>query len=179
MFTKVYSNGFLLRFSREANLIELRRRYSHMYVPSDFLSSTHLWLDSFPMQRPFPLGKAVSFHVFDKDIDPPIENDAIFEPADADYAYSAKVMLASLPSMDDMMRQCCPEEDRDDFVHPARLVRFLVGHRGKNETMAIGGPWSPSLDGADPDKDPQVLIRTAIRTCKALTGIDLAPCARW
>jgi hypothetical protein len=29
--------------------------------------------------------------------------------------------------------------------------------------MAIGGPWSPSLDGADPANDPSVLIKTAIR----------------
>lgn len=66
-----------------------------------------------------------------------------------------------------------------DFVHPTRLVNFLVGLRGKNETMAIGGPWSPSLDGPKPDKDPQVLIRTAIRNCKALTGIDLSTCTQW
>lgn len=159
--------------------MELRRRYSHMYIPSDFLSSANWWLDSFPIQRPFPLGKSVSYHIFDKDVDPPCENDAILEPPDADYLYSAKVMLVSLPSINDMMKKCCPEEEKDDFVHPARLIRFLVGQRGKNETMAIGGPWSPSLDGPDPEKDPQVLVKTAIRTCKALTGIDLTSCTRW
>ncbi len=51
--------------------------------------------------------------------------------------------------------------------------------RGKNETMAIGGPWSPSLDGPNPDKDPSVLVRTAIRACRALTGIDLSGCTQW
>lgn len=45
--------------------------------------------------------------------------------------------------------------------------------------MAIGGPWSPSLDGADPEGDPQVLIRTAVRTCRALTGIDLSCVTKW
>ena len=168
--------------SREANLVELRRRYSHMYVPSDFLSSVYWWVDSFPIHRPLPLDKPVSFHIFDKNIEPPFENaesTAVFEPSDADYAYSAKVMLLSLLPMDEFLRKCCPEDDKEDFVHPARLIRFLVGHRGKNETMAIGGPWSPSLDGADPKSDPQVLIRTAIRTCKALTGIDLSSCTQW
>lgn len=51
--------------------------------------------------------------------------------------------------------------------------------RTKNEIMAIGGPWSPSLDGSDPVGDVNVLIKTAIRTCRALTGIDLTPCTHW
>lgn len=99
-----------------------------------------------------------------------------------------------MPTMDEMYRKCCPmAEDRDgrgsstdkegdiprDFVHPTRLVNFLVGLRGKNETMAVGGPWSPSLDGTNPEKDPSVLIKTAIRSCRALTGIDLSNCTQW
>lgn len=59
------------------------------------------------------------------------------------------------------------------------LLQFLVGMRGKDEAMAIGGHWSPSLDGADPERDPSVLIKTAIRCCKALTGIDLSLCTQW
>ena len=157
--------------------MELRRRYNHMYVPSDFLSSIYWWVSSFPTSRPLPIDKPVSFHIFDKEVEPPQENTAIYEPADADYQYSAKVMLLSLPSTEDFHRKCCLDEE--EFVHPARLIRFLVGHRGKNETMAIGGPWSPSLDGSNPQSDPQVLIRTAIRTCKALTGIDLSACTQW
>ena len=35
-------------------------------------------------------------------------------------------------------------------------MQFLVGVRGKNEAMAIGGPWSPSLDGPNPASDPSV-----------------------
>lgn len=95
----------------------------------------------------------------------------------------------SMSGLDDFYQKCCAmAEDKDkrdreseerDFVHPARLLNFLVGLRGKNETMAIGGPWSPSLDGEHPEKDPSVLIRTAIRTCKALTGIDLSSCTQW
>ena len=51
--------------------------------------------------------------------------------------------------------------------------------KGKDEAMAIGGHWSPSLDGPNPEKDPSVLIKTAIRCCKALTGIDLSVCTQW
>ena len=45
--------------------------------------------------------------------------------------------------------------------------------------MAVGGPWSPSLDGINPTDDPRVLINTAIRTTRALTGIDLSACTQW
>lgn len=94
-----------------------------------------------------------------------------------------QVMLISMPAMEEIYKRCCGvSEDRDpdrDYIHPTRLINFLVGLRGKNETMAIGGPWSPSLDGPNPDKDPSVLIKTAIRTCKALTGIDLSSCTQW
>lgn len=92
-------------------------------------------------------------------------------------------MLISMPVMEEIYKRCCGvPEDRDsdrDYVHPTRLINFLVGLRGKSETMAIGGPWSPSLDGSNPEKDPSVLIKTAIRTCKALTGIDLSNCTQW
>ena len=92
-------------------------------------------------------------------------------------------MLISMPAMEEIYKRCCGvSEDRDpdrDYVHPTRLINFLVGLRGKNETMAIGGPWSPSLDGLNPEKDPSVLIRTAVRTCTALTGIDLSSCTQW
>lgn len=88
-----------------------------------------------------------------------------------------------MPAMEEIYKRCCGvSEDRDpdrDYIHPTRLINFLVGLRGKNETMAIGGPWSPSLDGPNPEKDPSVLIKTAVRTCKALTGIDLSSCTQW
>ncbi|XP_020290143.1 cell division cycle and apoptosis regulator protein 1-like isoform X2 [Pseudomyrmex gracilis] len=167
----------------EADVLEIRRRYQNMYIPSDFFSTNFRWVDAFPPHMPFTLNKPCSFHVTHKDVDPYIENTAVLEPSDADYLFSAKVMLISMPAMEEIYKRCCGvSEDRDpdrDYVHPTRLINFLVGLRGKNETMAIGGPWSPSLDGPNPEKDPSVLIRTAVRTCKALTGIDLSSCTQW
>lgn len=64
------------------------------------------------------------------------------------------------------------------YCYLTRLINFLVGMKGK-EPMAIGGPWSPSLDGNHPGEDPRVLINTAIRTTRALTGIDLAGVTQW
>jgi len=95
-----------------------------------------------------------------------------------------KVMLLSTSTLDDIYHKACaladdPDDIRDSFQHPTRLIQFLVGLRGKNEPMAIGGPWSPSLDGPNPAVDQQVLVKTAIRTTKALTGIDLGKCTKW
>ncbi|EEZ98940.2 cell division cycle and apoptosis regulator protein 1 [Tribolium castaneum] len=173
----------------EADVLEIRRRYANLYIPSDFFYTHFRWVDAFPPDKPFTMNKPSFFHIMNKEVDPVVENDAVLEPPDADYLFSAKVMLMSMSGLDELYQKCCAmAEDKDkrdreseerDFVHPARLLNFLVGLRGKNETMAIGGPWSPSLDGENPDKDPSVLIKTAIRTCKALTGIDLSSCTQW
>ena len=94
------------------------------------------------------------------------------------------MMMASV-SLQDLYKTCCglgedlTSDGRDNFKHPTRLIQFLVGQKGKNEDMAIGGPWSPSLDGLDPANDSSVLIRTAIRTTKTMTGIDLSSCTHW
>jgi len=95
-----------------------------------------------------------------------------------------QVMLISSPSLDDLYHKSCslsqdPDTVQETFVHPTRLLNFLVGVKGKNEPIAIGGPWSPSLDGPNPSEDPKVLIKTAIRTTKALTGINLSSCTQW
>lgn len=93
-------------------------------------------------------------------------------------------MLMTSVSQDELYEKCCARAQdssdiRENFQHPTRLINFLVGQKGKNEVMAIGGPWSPSLDGADPVNDTSVLIKTAIRTTKALAGIDLTACTQW
>uniref|UniRef100_A0A8D8X8X7 Cell division cycle and apoptosis regulator protein 1 n=1 Tax=Cacopsylla melanoneura TaxID=428564 RepID=A0A8D8X8X7_9HEMI len=168
----------------QADLLELRRRYSNMYIPSDFFISSAVWLEAFPPDRPFSLQHPCSFHVMPKEVDSYLPNDAVLDPPDVDYLFSAKVMLLSMPKIEEVFKKCITlgedlDKDHKSCVHPSRLINFLVGTRGKSETMAIGGPWSESLDGPNPDKDPSVLIRTAIRTTKALTGVDLSKCTKW
>lgn len=63
------------------------------------------------------------------------------------------------------------------FRYPQSL-QFLLG-RKEEEAVLVGGEWSPSLDGLDPQADPQVLVRTAIRCAQAQTGIDLSACTKW
>lgn len=170
-----------------ADVQELKQRYQNLYIPSDFFQTEILWPETFTPDKPFVLRQPCSFHLMYKDIVPPPElanDESLLEPPDADHSFSARVMLMSVPPMSDIYRQCFSaaeeEEDSDrNLVHPSRTVSFLMGLRGKNETMGIGGPWSPSLDGKNPESDPRVLIRTAIRTCKALTGIDLSRCTQW
>ncbi|XP_056647234.1 cell division cycle and apoptosis regulator protein 1-like [Diorhabda sublineata] len=165
------------------DVLELKRRYKNMYIPSDFFYTNIKWVESFPADKPFAINKPCSFHIMSKDVESVTEN-PVTEVTDSDYLFSAKVMLMSTPGLEEMYQKCCAlaenkDVDEKDYVHPTRLINFLVGLRGKNETMAIGGAWSPSLDGENPEKDPSVLIRTAIRTCKSLIGIDLSNCTQW
>uniref|UniRef100_A0A915JT59 DBC1/CARP1 catalytically inactive NUDIX hydrolase domain-containing protein n=1 Tax=Romanomermis culicivorax TaxID=13658 RepID=A0A915JT59_ROMCU len=133
-------------------------------------------------------------------IDPPDANSKYSAKQDKDYFGSRcfamsiasiaeqklstiRVMLISLPNVQDLYRKVIGFADgkfKDEFdpINAQRMIQFLVGSRGKSEIMAIGGSWSPSLDGADPENDPSVLIRTAIRTSKALSGVDLSGCSQ-
>ena len=88
------------------------------------------------------------------------------------------------PTIEELYHKSCAlaedgSDQRESFQHPTRLLHFLVGLKGKGEPMAIGGAWSPSLDGPNPEGDPRVLIKTAIRTTRTLTGIDLSACTQW
>lgn len=78
-------------FSLEGDVLEVRRRYPSLYIPSDFFLTHIRWVDSFPSNKPFTLNKPCLFHIMNKDVDPLVENDAILEPSDADYLFSAKV----------------------------------------------------------------------------------------
>jgi S1-like/BURAN domain/DBC1 len=140
-----------------ADIVEIKKRYQKLYVPSDFFTSGVKWVEAFPANAPFSINKTCSFHVLNKEVAPLDPIDAVLDPPDADYLYSAKVMLMTTPAITDIYKKCFARaEDMDseklddserDFIHPTRLISFLVGLRGKNETMAIGGAWSKKLDG--------------------------------
>ncbi|CAK1546085.1 unnamed protein product [Leptosia nina] len=165
----------------------LSQRYTNLYIPSDFFNAQVKWGETFPPQSPFSLNSSCQYYVMDKMVANPHGNDAVLEPSDADYRFSAKVMLISMPTLESLYQKCglTKVDDKDKRtnkspLHPTRLIKFLVGQKGKgSENFAIGGPWSPSLDGENPESDPGVLVKTAIRTCKALTGIDLSSCTQW
>ncbi|VDM74139.1 unnamed protein product, partial [Strongylus vulgaris] len=128
----------------------------------------------------------VSFHVFNKEVDYPLQEDeaeAVLEPEDADHRHQVKVLLLAHPGKEEVHKKAfglLPDGSTDDAHEPTPFLKqlsFLVGTRGK-EPLAIGGSWSPSCDGADPT-NPATIIQTAIRATKALTGVDLSNCPQW
>lgn len=111
-------------------------------------------------------------------------NTAVYEAPDSDHRWCVKVMLLAMPSLNELHKRTSVfAEDMatktERLEHPAKVIQFLVGSKGKHELMALGGAWSESLDGKNPEKNTQTLINTATRTVKALTGIDLTPCTQW
>lgn len=81
---------------------------SHRYIPSDFFKAEHVFGNAFPIHVPLKLTKPTSFHIFDKEKAPsPIANDSVFDPQDADFSYSAKVMLLALPHPNDLYAKTC------------------------------------------------------------------------
>lgn len=107
--------------------------------------------------------------------------DALTIP-DADYSYSVRVLPIASPELGELYKQTFRAADEKvdvEKVPAVKNIHFLLGGKSKVDTLAIGGPWSPSLDGADPDGNPKTLINTAIRIFKGFTGIDLSSVTEW
>ncbi|CAF4566124.1 unnamed protein product [Rotaria sp. Silwood1] len=173
----------------ELNVTQIRSRYTRLHIPSDFYHTSYTWHQSIPLDHPLKFITPCSFHIFNKNV-PRLFNDnvSIIDPPDVDYTWNVRVMLMSSPDIQTLISRSClinNENEKpltinpDDLEHPTKLIKFLVGVRYQNEYFPLGGPWSPSLDGSNPENDPQVLIRTAIRCVQAQTGIDLSKCIQW
>ncbi|CAB3409649.1 unnamed protein product [Caenorhabditis bovis] len=162
----------------------LRTRYTKLYLPSDFVDLTYDWIKTVQLDFSLDINDPVRFHVFHKDVEyfgkEPLPD---IEPEDADHRHQVRVMLISHNGKADVVKKAfclLADGSTDDHQEPQSIFKnlnFLVGVRGK-EIMGIGGSWSPSLDGSDPHS-PATLIKTAIRTTRALTGIDLTPVSQW
>ena len=210
--------------AEEAGVMTLKSRYPNLYIPSDFFSAQFSWSTAFDTQSQFPLMRKkapLKVHVFPKDVET-LDADGegprgAVNADDCSHEYSAKVMLPSWPSFREVCDQTLGSLGSSkpspaptaEPRHPTRCLEFLVGTKNRNEIGAIGGPWSPSLDGKNPAENPHVLINTAVRTVsdslvkfcdlwciinlcvlssflsiiflqfKSLTGIDLDGCNTW
>lgn len=129
----------------------------------------------------------MDFHVLHKDVDYPFvdTNSLPAEiPEDADSRYIVKVLLLAHPGAIDIRKKVTglmadgSIDENVDVQNVFKVLQFVTGNRGKNEVMGIGGAYSPSLDGPNP-LDPQTLIKTAVRTTLAMTGVDLSNCSTW
>lgn len=77
--------------SFNCDVMELRRRYQSLYIPSDFFDAVFTWVDAFPLTRPFNFGNYCNFHIMHKEVDSLVKNTAVLDPPDANHTYSAKV----------------------------------------------------------------------------------------
>lgn len=82
-----------LFFSPSCDMMELRRRYQNLYIPSDFFDAQFTWVDAFPLSRPFQLGNYCNFYVMHREVESLEKNIAVLDPPDADHLYSAKVCI--------------------------------------------------------------------------------------
>lgn len=82
----------------EADVLELRRRYVNMYVPSDFFFTEIRWPQSFPPHASFSLQKPCSFHIAHRSVEAPDSErpSAVLDAPDANYLFSAKVSFANI-----------------------------------------------------------------------------------
>nr|CDQ02382.1 BMA-LST-3, isoform f [Brugia malayi] len=166
-------------------VMQLRKRYPLLYIPSDFSDINIEWPKTTPIENPISISTApITYHILHKDIDCPSENLHALNPPDADCRFSVKIVLMSHQGLSLVHQKAFgllvdgSIDENVDSVSLKRCLNFVVGTRNK-EMMAIGGAWSPSLDGDNPETDPQVFVRTAIRTVRALIGVDLSRCPRW
>ncbi|TKR80064.1 hypothetical protein L596_014195 [Steinernema carpocapsae] len=165
----------------------IHSRYPNLYIPSDFCQLNVFWSKSFPLGVSLPMSATpVTFDVLHKDVEVPLPEgeELVLDSPDADCRYTVKVLLLAHQGLTTVQQRSfglMPDgtvDENSDPVSITRILNFLVGVRGKNEVMAIGGAWSPSLDGVNP-MDPQTQIKTAVRCTKAMIGVDLSSCSRW
>lgn len=93
MLLGLFIHYLCLFFSPSCDMMELRRRYQNLYIPSDFFDAQFTWVDAFPLSRPFQLGNYCNFYVMHREVESLEKNMAILDPPDADHLYSAKVCI--------------------------------------------------------------------------------------
>lgn len=77
------------------SVLDVKNRYSNMYIPSDFYHLSLDWSTAFPLYRPFVLGNGTKLAICHKDMAPIEPFPEEVDPSDCDYTYSAKVDLGS------------------------------------------------------------------------------------
>uniref|UniRef100_A0A914Z9H8 SAP domain-containing protein n=1 Tax=Panagrolaimus superbus TaxID=310955 RepID=A0A914Z9H8_9BILA len=174
--------------SKNVTCSDLRQRYSRLYVPSDFITCEMSWLDSFALDAPFQIGlNPISFHPVHKDVDIPVGTyppEELESPGDEDNRFIVRTLLLSHSGIADIRKKVfglLPDGSIDENAETVpfnKAIQFLTGIRGRNEVMAIGGAYSPSKDGENP-LDLPTLIKTAVRSTRELTGVDLSTCPTW
>ncbi|XP_041935786.1 cell cycle and apoptosis regulator protein 2 isoform X1 [Alosa sapidissima] len=178
--------SFFPRDSSACESLEVRRRYPHLPLPPSLLHLQLSWTESFPPDRPLPLCGPCLFRAGPSQTpEQPeaSETEGPEAPEAPNSEFAVKVMLLSMPSMEELYTECCllGQEDQGSkggAVHPSTLIKFLL-LESKGNMQLVGGHYSAQDDGPSPAKDPSSLIRTAVRCTLQQTGLDLGPCTQW
>jgi hypothetical protein len=72
-------------------VVGLKARYNQLYIPSDFINVKNNWQNSLPLNRQLKFNSRCLFHIMRKDSCPVLENEAVFDPPDADHSWTVKV----------------------------------------------------------------------------------------
>ncbi|XP_017344029.2 cell cycle and apoptosis regulator protein 2 isoform X3 [Ictalurus punctatus] len=170
--------SFFPRDSQACDNLELQRRYPHLHVPLSLFHVQLCWPESFPPSQPLPLAGPCHFHVGPQQ--PKIEA-APSPDSTENSSFSVKVLLLSMPGIEDFYAQCCNYAEnrngRGDVIHPTTLFKFLLLDKA-GELQLPGGSWSKE-DGSNPSKDSTTIIRTAVRYVTEQTALDLSACTQW
>lgn len=153
----------------ERRLTDVCHRYPKLAVSPDLLTVVNHWPEQ---EVDVPLDVTIPFHT-DPDFTLPVP-EADPEPAEGEPKVVARVMLLSTVKPEE------PEDDKKKAPQPhlSKRIKFLVAKKANGGLMSIGGAWSAKKDGGDPKTD-KALIKTAIRHCKEICGIDLSVCKKW
>ncbi|MCJ8742303.1 hypothetical protein PDJAM_G00080540 [Pangasius djambal] len=170
--------SFFPRDSQACDNLELQRRYPHLHAPLSLFHVQLCWPESFPPSQPLPLAGPCHFHVGSQQP----KTELTPSPDSTDNSiFSVKVLLLSMPGIEDFYTQCCNyAEDgkaHGDAVHPTTLFKFLLLDKA-GELQLPGGSWSKE-DGSNPAKDSSVIIHTAVRCVLDQTALDLSACTQW
>jgi len=150
----------------ERDVIQLKQCYTKLHIPKDFsfvkCSWTKLPLGEIPVDHDISVDCGTKTDEESKLGDllkpPSVAGESV---ASDQVTYNAKVMLFT------------GFKPKADANHLSIQLKFLVGRKDRSELLCIGGAWSKEIDGGDPATDRSVLIKTATRTFKEFTSIDL------
>lgn len=95
-----------------------------------------------------------------------------------DTVWNVKVLLMSGMSNGAFTDICSLRSAEERIAHWNNVLKFAV-FKKDHALIAIGGPWSATIDGGDPLIDCSCLMRTAIRCTKELVQVDLSNCTHW
>nr|CDS31689.1 p30 dbc protein [Hymenolepis microstoma] len=168
---------------KSATFPELKLLYHGLTIPGDYSKAIFSWQEAFPMYEPMKIATKTELYILHRDVESPFTHPTnALSVSDADYSYSVRILPIASPELGELYKQTFRAADEKvdvEKVSAIKNIHFILGGKSKMDTLAIGGPWSPSLDGPDPESNPKTLINTAIRTFKGFTGVDLSSVTEW